>query len=266
LIHPAFAGTFGTSINDYFKPKTTVIDLLDSDDDESVNEPPTCKRTKSNHDSEDDTDSFAKYDDMLNSLEMEFLLRVPHFDKVLDYAKQCLRKIKAGSHNVILQLKCPVPKKNAAGETISLALGGNIPDDKRRSICTVRCADELFGGKENLEKYFIFNLRVECCIDEKSGRCAVCSPVEAQALGAVYEVLCQYAFAIGAKMSFISIAGTTSGIESTLGKLYLENKRHPDDTPYFVKYLPSGYHLSLLAYYCPFMGTVEEQVRSKLSF
>ena len=261
MIHPAFAGTFGTSINDYFKPKTTVIDLLDSDDDESVNEPPTCKRTKSNHDSEDDTDSFAKYDDMLNSLEMEFLLRVPHFDKVLDYAKQCLRKIKAGSHNVILQLKCPVPKKNAAGETISLALGGNIPDDKRRSICTVRCADELFGGKENLEKYFIFNLRVECRIDEKSGRCAVCSPVEAQALGAVYEVLCQYAFAIGAKMSFISIAGTSSGIESTLGKWYLENKRHPNGTPYFTTYMPSGFHLSLLSYYCNLMGTIEEQVK-----
>lgn len=41
---PAFAETFGTPINEYFKPKMTIIELLDSDNDQSVNEPPTSKQ------------------------------------------------------------------------------------------------------------------------------------------------------------------------------------------------------------------------------
>jgi hypothetical protein len=107
-----------------------------------------------------DTERFVKFDGMLDTLLILYSLMIPGFLKVITYAKQCLRKIQVGRINTILQLKCPVKKKNAAGESISLALGGNIPDKERWSICTVRCADQLFGGKENLEKFFIFNLRV----------------------------------------------------------------------------------------------------------
>lgn len=209
-----------------------------------------------------DTERFVKFDGMLDTLLILYGVMIPGFLKVIMYAKQCLRKIQVGRSNTIIQLKCPVKQKNAAGESISLALGGNIPDEKRSSICTVRCADQLFGGKENLEKFFIFNLRVECRIDGKTNRCAVASVNEGKALGAVFEVLCKFAHAIGATMNYISMAGTSSGIESKLGDPFLKGKHHPDGTPYFVNYLPSGYHLSLLAYHCPFMGTIKEQVRS----
>ena len=211
-----------------------------------------------------DAKRIAKFEGRLDLVDMQygFSMNIPEFSKVIEYAKECLKEIRPGKTNTILQLKCPVVKKNASGETISLALGGNCPDEKCWSICTVRCADQLFGGKDNLQKFFIFNLRVECRIDEKTGRCAVCSPREAQALGTVYEILCQYAFEIGAKMNYISMAGTSSGIESTLGNWYLKNKCHPDGTPYFVNYMPNGYHLSLLSYYCDKFRTIEEQVRS----
>ncbi len=107
------------------------------------------------------------------------LLRFP---EVVEYAKKCLRAICPGSRKFILQLKCPVPKKNHNGENISLALGGNCPDDMRHRICSIRCADELFGI-ELLSQLFVFNCRVECRIDCKSGRCAACSWDEAEALG-----------------------------------------------------------------------------------
>lgn len=61
-------------------------------------------------------------------------------------------------------------------------------------------------------------------------------------------------------MNFISVAGTTSKVDSELGDCYLKDKRHPDGTPYFVNYLPKGYHLSLLSYYCDKFRTIEEQV------
>ena len=234
-------------------------------------EPPTPKRTKSGDDDADATKiaSLVKCDVMLDALGVKytgtafFQAVLPHSEMVISYAKECLRKIQVGIVNPILQFKCPVQAKNAAGVTISLALGGNCPDESRWRICTVRCTDQLFGGKENLEKYFIFNCRVECRIDPKTGRCAVCAPWEACFLGEVYEVMCIHAYEIGAKMTFISVAGTSTGIESALGKYYLENKFHPDGSPYFEdsQYLPNGYHLSLLGYYCDKMGEVEDQVR-----
>lgn len=205
----------------------------------------------------------AKYEFLLDCLCLSHdisLQHVPGFAKVIEYGKECLRNIQPGGTHTILQFKCPVAKKNAAGESISIALGGNCPDEKRWSICTIRCADQLFGGKDNLQKFLIFNLRVECRIDCESGRCAVCSPHEAKALGAVYEILCRYAFEMKAVMNFISLAGTTSKVDSELGDCYLKDKRHPDGTPYFVNYLPKGYHLSLLSYYCDKFRTIEEQV------
>jgi hypothetical protein len=188
------------------------------------------------------------------------LLRFP---EVVEYARKCLRAICPGSRKFILQLKCPVPKKNHNGENISLALGGNCPDDMRRGNCSIRCADALFGI-ELLSQLFVFNCRVECRIDCKSGRCAACSWIEAEALGMVYEVLCVYAHAVGAKMGFISLAGTSSGIGHKLGKNFFEKMTHGDGTPYISEgmYVPNGYHISLGGYYCNRFPTVEMQVRT----
>ena len=159
-------------------------------------------------------------------LARNLIANVPGFEKVIAYGKECLRVIQPGGTHTIFQLKCPVAKKNAAGDSISLVLGGNCPDKMRWSICTIQCADQLFGGKDNLRKFFIFNLRVECRIDCVPGRCAVCSPHEAKALGAVYKILCQYAYEyeMKAKMNFISVAGTTSKVDSELGDWYLKDK------------------------------------------
>ncbi len=212
-----------------------------------------------------DAEHIARFEGMLDVVDLMYgfsMNSVPGFSKVVKYVKECLRDIQQNGTNTILQLKCPVAKKNAAGETISLALGGNCPDEKHWSICTIRCANQLFRGKGNLRKFFIFNLCVECCIDEKTHRCAVCSDDEAKVLGAVYEILCEYAFEIGATMNYISMAGMSSSIKSALGDEYLMDKRHLDGTPYFGKYMPNGYHLSLLSYYCDKFRTIEDQVRS----
>jgi hypothetical protein len=188
----------------------------------------------------------------------EQLLRFP---EVVAYAKKCLRSIRPGSRKFILQLKCPVRKKNHNDEDISLALGGNCPDDMRRGICSIRCADALFGI-ELLSQLFVFNCRVECRIDCKSGRCAICSWIEAEALGKVYEVLCVYAHAVGAKIGFISLAGSTTGIGHKLGTNFFEKMTHVDGTPYISEgmYVPNGYHISLGGYYCNKFPTVEMQV------
>ncbi len=70
--------------------------------------------------------------------------------------------------------------------------------------------DELFG--KYLDKFVVFNCRVEFCTDPKTGRCAVCSPWEAHALlGSVYEVLCVFAHGVGVEMGYIAVAGTTTG-------------------------------------------------------
>jgi hypothetical protein len=120
-----------------------------------------------------------------------FLTALPYFLMVVEYAQWCLRQMMPGEVYIILQGKCPVSMKTADGMSISLALGGNCPKEKRWSICTVRCADQLFGNL--LKRFFFFNCRVQCCKDTKTGRCAVCSPWEAEALGRIYEVLCMYA-------------------------------------------------------------------------
>jgi hypothetical protein len=191
---------------------------------------------------------------------------LPRFPEVATYAKTCLRAIRPDVLNIILQLKCPVPKFNQDGETISLALGGNCPDDRRRGICTVCCADEFFGI-EKLSKFFIFNCRVVCRLDCESGRCAIISWIEAQALFRVYEVLCVYANRIGAKIGFISVAGSSTEIGEKLG-FFLKGATHRDGTPYITEgvYLPNGNHLSLFAYYCDGFQTVENQVRIHFSY
>jgi hypothetical protein len=190
----------------------------------------------------------------------EQLLRFP---EVVEYARKCLRAIHPGSRKFILQLKCPVPKKNHNKKDISLALGGNCPENMRRGICSIRCADELFGIKL-LSQLFVFNCRVECRIDCKSGCCAICSWIEAEALGNVYKVLCVYAHAVGAKIGFISLAGSTTGIGQKLGTNFFEKMTHGDGTPYISEgmYVPNGYHISLGAYYCNKFPTVEMQVNT----
>ncbi len=185
---------------------------------------------------------------------------LPRFPEVVEYVKRCLRAICPRNLSIILQLKCPVPKLNPDGETISLALGGNCPDNMRRGVCTIRCADEFFGI-EKLSTFFIFNCRVKCRIDCKSGRCAIISWIEAEALFRVYEVLCVFAHAVGAKIGFISVAGSTTEIGKKLGR-FLEGATHDDGTPFIAEgvYLPNGHHLSLCAYYCDLFRTVEKQV------
>jgi hypothetical protein len=122
----------------------------------------------------------------------ELRVALNRLPEVTAYAKCCLRAISPSELKVILQLKCPVPKRNHEDETISLALGGNCPDDMRRGVVTVRCADEFFGI-EKLSIFFIFNCRVECRIDCKTGRGAIISWIEGKALFSVYEVLCVFA-------------------------------------------------------------------------
>ena len=192
----------------------------------------------------------------------QFSVILPKVWKVIAYAKERMRTFQPGILSVILQLKCPVQRKNHDDEFISLALGGNCPEELRLEICTVRCADELFGV-ENLANFSIFNCRVDCCIDTTTCRCAVCTLTEARFLGKVYQVMCKCAHAIGATMAYISMAGRSTGILEKVAP-YLRNKHH-DESPYFAitKFLPDGYHLSLLGYYCDKMGTVEQQVRTQ---
>ena len=88
-----------------------------------------------------------------------FLTALPYFLMVVEYAQWCLRQMMPGEVYIILQGKCPVSMKTADGMSISLALGGNCPKEKRWSICTVRCADQLFGnllkrGKPRLSEGF----------------------------------------------------------------------------------------------------------------
>ena len=69
--------------------------------------------------------------------------------------------------------------------------------------------------------------------------------------------MCKCAHAISAEMAYVSMAGRSTGIKEQLANPYLKDKYHDDQ-----KYLPDGYHLSLLGYYCDKMGTIEQQVRA----
>ena len=231
---------------------------------------PDSKRAKTGHDDGGEDDAgrnalLAECDERLEEIGAHytstpfFETALPYFLLVVEYAQWCLRQMIPGEVYIILQGKCPVPLKTADGWSISLALGGNCPKERRWSICTVRCADQLFGNL--LQRFFIFNCRVQCRQDPKTGRCAVCSPWEAEALGSIYEVLCVFAHGIGAVMRYISVAGSSTGIEKTLYNWYLK-EYHADGSPYIEDgmFLANGYHLSLLAYFCDKFISLEDQV------
>jgi hypothetical protein len=126
----------------------------------------------------------------------------------------------------------------------------------------VRCSDELFG--DLLNRLFICNCCVMCCTDPKTNRCALCCHWETQALGSIYHVLCLFAHRIGVVMRYISVAGSSTGIEKTLYNWYLKNKFYKDGSPYIKDgiFLPNGYHLSLLTYFCDKFKSLEDQVRT----
>jgi hypothetical protein len=71
-----------------------------------------------------------------------------------------------------------------------------------------------------------------------------------------------FAHGIGAVMRYISVAGSSTGIEKTLYNWYLKGKYHSDGSPYIKDgmFLPNGYHLSLLAYFCEKFNSLEDQV------
>ena len=233
---------------------------------------PDSKRAKTGHDDGGDDALLAECHQKLEGIGAHytsthfFVTALPYFLMVVQYAQWCLRQMIPGEVYIILQGKCPVSMMTADGRSISLALGGNCPKEKRWSICTVRCADQLFGNL--LKRFFFFNCRVQCRKDPKTGRCEICSLWEAEALGRIYEVLCMYAHGIGAVMRYISVAGSSTGIEKTLYNWYLKDKHHSDGSPYIEDgmFLPNGYHLSLLAYFCDKFESLEVQVRSFITF
>ncbi len=66
-----------------------------------------------------------------------FVAMLPYILLVAEYTKWCLAQMSPGGPYFILQGKCPIPQKMADGWLLSLALGGNCPNEKCRSICTV---------------------------------------------------------------------------------------------------------------------------------
>ena len=118
------------------------------------------------------------------------------------------------------------------------------------TIPSVRCFDALFGANYR-DNFLIFNCREKC--RKVDGRCDKCTPEEGAALGELYMLLASYAQEIGAKISYISLAGTKSQIVENMVMYHLVPE-------WFEYFLPNGYHISITSYYVPFFLSVEMQV------
>ena len=71
-------------------------------------------------------------------------------------------------------------------------------------------------------------------------------------------------YKIGAKVGYVSMAGTSSNIEGGIVKHNLVGHKNPDgsDMFYFIQY--DGNHISYNGYYCDKFGMVENQVSNCL--
>ncbi len=138
-----------------------IIELgFDSDSDSDTDDVEVIEQPSAIEDTEVTRNAVLfRFDAMLDEIgvyygQPQFSVILPKVWKVIAYAKERMRTLQPGILSVILQLKCPVQRKNHDDEFISLALGGNCPEELRLEICTVRCADELFGV-ENLANFSI---------------------------------------------------------------------------------------------------------------
>jgi hypothetical protein len=169
--------------------------------------------------------------------------------------------MESGKDILIKQLLCPVPAELCNGKELSLANGGvsleHLSEEERRHHPTLLADDVLF---ENFEEQIVtINCRDLCTVSEKTGRCNKCFPEEASALLAGYLVLGELAANLRAPISYVSLAGTKSGIAQLIAPGLVSSG-------YFKFVFGNGYHLSLTAYAAPkcFNNSYLKQVRTKL--
>jgi hypothetical protein len=171
--------------------------------------------------------------------------------------------METGKDIIIKQLLCPVPAELCNGKELSLANGGvsleHLSEEERRHHPTLLADDVLF---ENFEEQIItINCRDLCTVSEETGRCNKCFPEEASALLAGYLVLGELAASLRAPISYVSLAGTKSGIAQLIAPGLVASGL-------FKFVFSNGYHLSLAAYAAPncFSGSYLKQVRTKHLF
>ena len=163
----------------------------------------------------------------------------------LEQARKFIASLQPGDSSIILQLLCPVPEEiHKLGTEPNLANGGasleGMTEEERAQIKTVLAFDQLFREYFS-EKITIFSCRDVCRKEDKDGRCAKCDAGEGRALAAMYLVMAQFVNDIDAEISYVSMAGTKSGVKN-----YIAPKL--EKSGLFQHIFGSGYHLSLLVY------------------
>ena len=171
---------------------------------------------------------------------------------VLEEARKFVASLVPGEAAILLQLLCPVPKEihllriepNLANGGVSLE---GLTPEQRASIKTVNAFDQLF--LDFPEKITVFNCRDKCVTTKKKdgsdGRCAKCYADEGRALVAMYTVLGKFVKKMESKISFVSLAGTTSNVGKYIVPYLVTTKL-------FAHVFGNGYHLSLTVYPCLF--------------